>query len=257
MKFKHKFDYREILIVASIIIVIGLVVFLGVKLKHNKINYNKLLAENNAITAELKSTKETNNNLQNENKNLKEDISQKNETIAKLQKENEELHAVKVAEPTPIAKQTSKTTQSETKKSTTDNTKAGSNYGSKKTYMYYTSITNKKSAQWKLQTKAVTNQYGVRVIREDGREYACVAIGTGWNSPVGTKLYVTTTNGGYYAIVGDIKANSHTRADHKVGTDGSITEFIVDKTLQAKAKKAGNLNVIGAYNGDVLNIEGV
>lgn len=131
------------------------------------------------------------------------------------------------------------------------------NYGSKKTYMYYTSITNKSSAQWKIQQRATTNGYGIRVIQEDGREYVCIAVGTGWHFSVGTKVFVTTTNGGFYAIIGDIKGDRATTADHLKGTDGSITEFIVDKNLNSHAKKMGNLNVIADYSGDVLDIKAV
>lgn len=129
-----------------------------------------------------------------------------------------------------------------------------SNYGNKKTYMYYTSITNTSSVQWQLQQKAITNSYGVRTINEDDKEYACVAIGTGWGYGVGSKIFVKTINGGFYAIIGDIKANAHTNNTNLIGNDGSIVEFIVDKNLNTQAKKMGNINVIDIYSGDVLDI---
>ena len=240
-------DYKiikEVIKFVNTILTLLIILLLVVFLHESEVKCNEQAIEITLLQNSNMEICDINNELMAELEEYQSLIENKNNEIADLQKQIKDMKKAGYI-----------TTVTNSNNTVTDtNTNSKGNYGSKKTYMYYTSITNKSSAQWKVQTRATTNGYGVRVVQENGREYACIAIGTGWGYSVGTKLYVATTNGGFYAIVGDIKGNSATTPDHLKGRDGSITEFIVDKNLNKSAKNAGNLNVISAYSGEVTNI---
>lgn len=240
-------DYKiikEVIKFVNTILTLLIILLLVVFLHESEVKCNEQAIEIMLLQNSNTEICDINNELITELEEYQSLIENKNNEIADLQKQIKDMK--KAGYITTVANSNNTVTDT--------NTNNKGSYGSKKTYMYYTSITNKSSAQWKIQTRATTNGYGVRVVQENGREYACIAIGTGWGYSVGTKLYVATTNGGFYAIVGDIKGNSATTPDHLKGKDGSITEFIVDKNLNKSAKNAGNLNVISAYSGEVTNI---
>jgi hypothetical protein len=241
-------NFKKAFIFTFIISIILVITLMGAMLK-------EIETERNQLVIELDNLTQTNLELCDINTTLLSDNEELNLKIIKLEEENAELQKVVTSyKQKNISNNKNKSNFSCLNNSVGSAPSFSGNYGSKKTYMYYTSITNKSSAQWKIQMKATTNQYGVRVVNEDGREYVCIAIGTGWHYPVGTKVFVATTSGGFYAIIGDIKGDRATTPDHLKGTDGSITEFIVDKNLNSHAKKMGNLNVIADYSGDVTNI---
>ena len=110
-----------------------------------------------------------------------------------------------------------------------------------KSYMPYTAITSKSSLQYKLQQKANTGNFGIRMINN---RY-CVAIGTGFNADVGTYFDLILANDTVIpCIVSDIKADRHTDSNNMVTiSNGCLTEFIVDSsTLNRKAKRMGDIS---------------
>lgn len=110
-----------------------------------------------------------------------------------------------------------------------------------KSYMPYTAITSKSSPQYKLQCKAYTGNYGIRMV--DG--HYCVAIGTGFNADVGTYFDLILANGTVIpCIVADIKADKHTDSRNMVTKiSGCLSEFITNsKTLNHKAKQMGDIS---------------
>ena len=123
-----------------------------------------------------------------------------------------------------------------------------------KSYMPYTSITSKSSLQYKLQQKANTGNFGIRMINN---RY-CVAIGTGFNADVGTYFDLILVNGTIIpCIVGDIKSNKHTDKNNMITvSNGCLTEFIVDKhELDRNAKRMGDISYCcEEWNSRVENI---
>jgi hypothetical protein len=111
-----------------------------------------------------------------------------------------------------------------------------------KSYMPYTSITNKSSQQYKLQSQyAYTGNYGIRQV--NGRY--CVAIGTAFNSNIGDYADLILSNGEIIeTIVSDIKDNRDTKQNNIVTTsNGCVSEFIVDiNTLNTNAKRSGDIS---------------
>lgn len=96
-----------------------------------------------------------------------------------------------------------------------------------KSYMSYKTITDKSSLQYKLQNNyAYTGNYGIRQVNE---RY-CVAVGTAFNTQVGTYFDLILKNGHVIkCIVGDIKADAHTEINNIVTEhNGCVSEFIVE-----------------------------
>lgn len=122
-----------------------------------------------------------------------------------------------------------------------------------KSYMPYTAITNKSSTQYKLQQQATTDSDGIRCINSK----PMVAVGTGWGVNVGDNVLITCDNGNSFeAVVGDIKANSHTMSDNKTtASNGCRCEFIVDMNrLNKSVKTLGSVSALSKYNGYVVNV---
>ena len=127
--------------------------------------------------------------------------------------------------------------------------------GEFKTYMDYRKITDKTSKQWNLQQLATTNEKGFRVF--NGRYL--VAVGTYYATEVGKELKITLDNGFvFYAIVGDIKMDTHTDANNQyIPINGNIVEFIVDTNkLDPMTKKLGDVSNLG-FKGKIVRIEEV
>ena len=127
--------------------------------------------------------------------------------------------------------------------------------GEFKTYMDYRKITDKTSKQWNLQQLATTNEKGFRVF--NGRYL--VAVGTYYATEVGKELKITLDNGFvFYAIVGDIKMDTHTDANNQyIPINGNIVEFIVDTNkLDPMIKKLGDVSNLG-FKGKIIKIEEV
>lgn len=138
----------------------------------------------------------------------------------------------------------------------------------KKTYMYYTSVTNKSSEQYSfLNSDDCYTDFstGVRMV---GNRY-CIALGTGYCSKVGTRINLVLENGSVIkCILGDVKSDMHT--DSKTHTyhvggyvgdtyykgDGSVVEFIVDKEvfLDVREDKSGTVNWVDGFDGKVEKV---
>lgn len=121
-----------------------------------------------------------------------------------------------------------------------------------KAYMDYRKITNKKSAQWRLQQSAITDENGIRTV--DGRY--CVSVGSYFGAPVGTKLDVTLESGNVLeCIVADRKMDKDTDSMNLCASNGNIVEFIVNTdTMDRKARHAGDLSALDGFDGIVTKV---
>lgn len=123
-----------------------------------------------------------------------------------------------------------------------------------KSYMPYTAITNKASKQFKLQQMASTGTYGIRTVNN---RY-CVAIGTAFNTQVGTYFDLILANETVIScIVGDVKSDKHTDKNNMITVaNGCLTEFITDnKALDKNAKRMGDISYCcGEWNSRVEKI---
>lgn len=94
-----------------------------------------------------------------------------------------------------------------------------------KTFMSYTTITDKTSNQYALQQIAYTDEMGFRKVND---RY-CVAIGTAFGASVGQIFDAELENGMIIkCIVGDIKDDKHTDKTNVFTSQGCCLEFIVD-----------------------------
>ena len=109
-----------------------------------------------------------------------------------------------------------------------------------KSYMSYKAISNKNSKQYKLQQKAITGTYGIRMV--DNRY--CVALGSYYTHQIGQKVDLIMDDGTIIpCIVGDGKADIHTDSKNQKTQNGCISEFIVDiSVLNKDAKRSGNIS---------------
>ena len=110
-----------------------------------------------------------------------------------------------------------------------------------KSYMSYTTITNKSSSQKELQSIAYTGNYGIRMVED---RY-CIAIGTAFNSNIGDCVDLILKNGEVIkCVVADIKADEHTKEDNiTTKSNGCVSEFIVDTNkLDESVKKIGDVS---------------
>lgn len=111
-----------------------------------------------------------------------------------------------------------------------------------KSYMPYAAITLKGSKEYKLQREyAYTGKYGIRQIK--GRY--CVALGTAFNTKVGTYVDLQLKNGAIIpCIVADTKANKDTEKNNiTTSHNGCVSEFIVNTNkLKKTAKLMGDIS---------------
>jgi len=121
-----------------------------------------------------------------------------------------------------------------------------------KAYTDYRCLSAKTSKQYRLQQRAYTDSQGLR--RLNG--YYMIAIGRGWNIPVGHTCEITLSGGQrVYCVVSDVKQNRHTDTTNRYDCKGGVLEFIVDsKKLPNQAKRMGNISCLGFY-GNVVNIK--
>ena len=111
-----------------------------------------------------------------------------------------------------------------------------------KSYMPYTSITDKASKQYELQdTYAYTGIHGIRQVNH---RY-CVAVGTAFNTNIGDYVDLILENGEVIpVIISDIKADKDTDSRNiTTKANGCVSEFIVDTDfLHKEAKKNGSIS---------------
>jgi len=203
----------------------------------NENTINELTQGNKTLNENVLSVKSENANLQVENNKLQENNNALASQIQELIAQIEKLEAKKVEE----EKEEGKVTQPITPPKRDF-----------KSFMSYKAITSKSSKQWQLQQEAITNEDGIRCI--DG--IPLVAIGTGWGLSVGDIAMVACENGNSFKImVGDIKSDKHTDAEHKTSGSGCRCEFIVDiSKLNSKVKVMGNMSTLPKYSGYVVDI---
>lgn len=125
-----------------------------------------------------------------------------------------------------------------------------------KTYMDYRTITDTSSVQYDMQQEAYTDRQGIRRINGD----VCVALGTGYTDGCGERFKITLDSGSSFtAVVGDIKADSHTDATNRYVElwegHGDLVEFIVDtKKLDKRIRRMGSIGEYEKYSGNVTSI---
>ena len=110
-----------------------------------------------------------------------------------------------------------------------------------KSFMSYKTITDTSSKQYELQKYAYTGEYGIRQI--NGR--FCVAIGTAFDTEVGTYFDLVLENGTVIpCVLSDIKADEHTLCDNvTTANNGCVSEFVVDiKHLKKEIKMHGDVS---------------
>jgi hypothetical protein len=109
-----------------------------------------------------------------------------------------------------------------------------------KSYMSYKAITNKYSKQYKLQQRAATGNYGIRMV--DGRY--CAVLGSFFKKEIGTYFDLVLENGTVIkCVLSDIKSSIHTKEDNITSFNGCISEFIVDIShLPSNVKKTGDIS---------------
>jgi hypothetical protein len=114
-------------------------------------------------------------------------------------------------------------------------------YAKNKTWMPYTAITSRGSKQYKLQQKAYTSDYGIRMV--NGRY--CVAIGSHFECKIGQYFDLILANGEVIpCIMADAKSNKHTDSANIITiSTNCLSEFIVDKNaLNRNAKRDGDIS---------------
>lgn len=122
-----------------------------------------------------------------------------------------------------------------------------------KSYMDHDAITNKTSAQYALKPMCTTTENGLRIY--NGRY--CIAIGTGYNAPVGTYVDVALDTGVVLqCVVADIKADCDTYSNNlQDKNNNSVVEFVVDSDLVKKStNRSGSISTLEHFGGGVESI---
>lgn len=114
-------------------------------------------------------------------------------------------------------------------------------YNRIKSYMPYTAITSRSSAQWKLQQVAYTGRHGIRQVND---RY-CIAVGSAYTSKIGQYIDLVLENGSViHCILADQKADKDTNAENTITEhDGSLVEFVVSGgDLSSSVRKMGDIS---------------
>ena len=113
-------------------------------------------------------------------------------------------------------------------------------YNHIKSYMDWEAIKSRSSAQWRLQQKAYTGEYGIRQV--NGR--FCVAVGSAYTTTVGQYLDLVLEDGTIITcILADCKADIHTNSDNTLTYDGSLAEFVVNtSSLSNTVRYTGDIS---------------
>lgn len=122
--------------------------------------------------------------------------------------------------------------------------------GRTKTYMDYKAVTDTSSVQYALlNNKKAETKDGFRMY--DG--YYCVALGSYYGTAIGTKFYITLSNGRTLrCILGDQKSDRHTDKNHMFAVNNKdIVEFIVDD-IQLPG---GDVSAVDGFEGSIVSIK--
>lgn len=124
--------------------------------------------------------------------------------------------------------------------------------GLRKSLESHTAITDRGSAQYRMQQSAKTDRLGLRIYE---KRYM-VAIGTYFHAPVGTKIDVCLSCGATLkCVVGDIKSDSDTVGGLTQKDDGSVVEFIVEwRRIDRSCKRLGSMHALEEFGGYVEKI---
>jgi hypothetical protein len=123
-----------------------------------------------------------------------------------------------------------------------------------KSWMPYTAITNRASAQYKQQQYAYTDENGLRKIGDD----YCVAMGTYYSSTIGERFKITMSTGAIFTvIISDIKSNRHTDSTHRYTARNScMMEFLIDSPCLASCvRTSGNVGSLSLFSGQFVKVE--
>lgn len=117
---------------------------------------------------------------------------------------------------------------------------------------------NKNSKQGKIvfNSNSYTNEDGLRIYRENGVDYYCVALGSYYGN-VGDKFWVETDKGNKYRVIkADEKADKHTDPTNRFTiANGCIMEWIVEvNKLDPAVRRSGNINNVKSVSGQIITI---
>lgn len=126
-----------------------------------------------------------------------------------------------------------------------------------KSYMGVDTL-NKNSKQGKIvfNSNSYTNEDGLRIYRENGVDYYCVALGSYYGN-VGDKFWVETDKGNKYRVIkADEKADKHTDPTNRFTiANGCIMEWIVEvNKLDPNVRRSGNINNVKSVSGQIITI---
>ena len=112
-----------------------------------------------------------------------------------------------------------------------------------KSYMDYSTVTDRSSAQYAFLQNTYVGDYGIMMYN------GCYvgALGTGYASSIGDKFTLGFEDGQEICLyVGDFKANAHTDSSGRIAVQkNDLLEFIVDTDYMSRdAMSAGSFNVI-------------
>lgn len=176
-------------------------------------------------------------------------ITNQQTEIDNLKKENQKLKKQVKA----LKKENSKLKNSQQKKKSKTKSKS---YKVPKN-MHFKSYTNyrclsRSSAQWKLQKKAYTDKNGLRKIGDD----YLVAMGSYYTKHLGDRFKITLSTGKSFTVrICDFKANSDTNSTHQYTANGCMIEFYVDRNLNPKARRMGDISYIKGFKGNITKVE--
>lgn len=133
--------------------------------------------------------------------------------------------------------------------------------GSKKTYEFASSITNKSSSAYKYKITMTSGDDGLLHETYNGQDYIGVALGTAFGT-TGSKWKITLSSGNIlYVVKVDEKATDDTYIGYCQKYDLSVIELLIDD--KAKAEKAypgvigesGHFDTIAKFAGTITNTE--
>ncbi len=112
-------------------------------------------------------------------------------------------------------------------------------YSGFKSFMGY-NLFGRKTAQYDLQQKAYTDEYGFRKIDD----YYMIAVGQYFDVSLGQRLDLVLENGERIkCILGDMKAPQDTDKTNMFSMNGCLSEFLVDeKSLESTIKSRGDVS---------------
>lgn len=125
----------------------------------------------------------------------------------------------------------------------------------KTTWMQYTKITSKSSAQYKLQQKGIqTSPSGIMM--QDGRYLG--ALGSFYSDRIGQDFIIVFSSGIRLPFrTADFKADAHTDPTNRIAGGGDTVEFLIEHDLAVFESKNPRARILGSFHesfGKVIDV---